>query len=71
MSDEVDAASLALEAIKRDPLLVAVFELAVKRERERFVRYEGSITQGSLADIEYASERVMELIRPSSKIAAR
>jgi hypothetical protein len=33
MSDKVDAASLALEAIKRDPLLVAVFELAVLLKR--------------------------------------
>lgn len=63
----------AIKAIERDPLLSAVCELAVLRERRQFmVTILDKAVPESLEDnIELTADRVMELIRPSGKSVTR
>lgn len=63
----------AMNAIERDPLLSAVCELAVLRERRQLISIVlGQTVPESLdGDIEFTADRVMELIRPSGKSVTR
>jgi hypothetical protein len=73
MSDKTETELLARKAIERDLLLSAVSELAVLlKKREVMGDVLGHDIPKSLSDeIERTAGSVMELIRPSSKIAAR